>query len=84
MHAQLCHERYSSGGSGPFANCLAAVLHLAPTTSLTGFVEFLGASVVNLAPIILQPEVGRWTRLEGEGDARVLGYKKSAWESSVD
>ena len=49
------------GGSGALANRLAAALHPVPTTSFTGFVEFLGTSVVNLAPILLHPEAGRWT-----------------------
>jgi len=54
------------GGGGSLANRLAAALHPAPTTSFNGSVEFLGASVINLAPIILHPEAGRWT---GEGKA---------------
>jgi len=51
----------TSGGSSTLANRLAAALHLAPTTSFTGTVEFLGSSVTNLAPIILRSETGRWT-----------------------
>ena len=42
-------------------SCSAAALHPAPTTSFTGSAESSGASVVNLAPIMLHPEVGRWT-----------------------
>ena len=49
------------GGSGSLANRLAAALHPAPTTTFTGSVEFLGASVIHLAPVLLHPEAGRWT-----------------------
>ena len=49
------------GGSDPFANRQPAALHPAPMTSFTRFVEFLGASLVNRAPIMLHPEAGRWT-----------------------
>jgi hypothetical protein len=61
------------GASGSLANRLAATLHSAPTTSFSGSVEFLGASAINLAPIILHPEAGRWPpgagRWTGEGKA---------------
>ena len=54
------------GGSTSLVHRLAAALHPVPTTSLHGSVEFLGGSVITLAPIILHPEAGRWT---GEGKA---------------
>ena len=38
-------------GSGSLANP-------APTTSFTEFVEFLGASVINLAPVMFHPKAG--------------------------
>lgn len=54
------------GGSTSLVHRLAAALHPVPTTSLHGSVEFLGGSVITLAPIILHSETGRWT---GEGKA---------------